>query len=373
MKNINKNFPIYLSLLFFTLFSACKSTQSLTGDSDENAMVNALVWQEANPIFAKAPTDWTNGAYYTGVTKAHESTNNPVFLKALKDMAERNEWNTWERFYHADDVAISYAYLYLDKIGSQNVNLEPTKTFVKDHFSKPHEWKDGTSQSKEKQILWWWCDALFMAPPVIVVLADKENDVMLLNKMHEYYMETYDLLFDKEESLFARDTRFQWTGADTDLKEENGKKIFWSRGNGWVLGGLALLLEDLPKDYQYRPFYENLFKTMSAKIKQVQHPDGLWRTSLLSPDSYNHGEVSGSGFYTFALAWGVNNGLLNKNEYKSAIDKAWKGLRSCQQANGKVGWVQNIGAEPKPATADSWQNYGTGAFLLAGSEVIKMK
>ena len=83
--------------------------------------------------------------------------------------------------------------------------------------------------------------------------------------------------------------------------------------------------------------------------------------------------MSGSGFYTFAIAWGINNGLLDKATYQPVVLKAWKSLEDCQQANGMVGWVQNIGAEPKPATKDSWQNYGTGAFLLAGSEILKLR
>ena len=128
----------------------------------------------------------------------------------------------------------------------------------------------------------------------------------------------------------------------------------------------------MPKNYSSRPFYENLFKEMAQKIKSLQPEDGLWRTSLLSPESYSHGEVSASGLYTFALACGINSGLLKRSEYQPAVLKAWNAILACQQEKGKVGWVQNIGANPGPATADSWQNYGTGAFLLAGSEVLKL-
>jgi rhamnogalacturonyl hydrolase YesR len=112
---------------------------------------------------------------------------------------------------------------------------------------------------------------------------------------------------------------------------------------------------------------------MAEKIKELQPNDGLWRTSLLCPETYPHGEVSGSGFYTYALAWGINNGLLKSSEYKAVVKKAWKAILSCQNENGKVGWVQNIGANPMPTTRDSWQNFGTGAFLLAGSEMLKLK
>lgn len=361
------------ALILFLVCSTLFAQNTLDKVQIEKAMVKALEWQEAHPIFALAPTDWTNGAYYVGVSKAHEATKNPIFLAALKTMGYYNEWKPLYRTYHADDVAISYMYLYANATRKNLVDLEPTKEFLDTHLYEPNPWKDGTDKKKEKKILWWWCDALFMAPPVITVYAKQTGEQKYLDAMHKYYMETYDLLYDKEEKLFARDTRYQWGVNEKNLKEPNGKKIFWARGNGWVLGGLALVLSDLPEDYQHHDFYVNLYKEMAARIKDLQHEDGLWRTSLLSPESWNHGEVSASGFYTFALAWGINNELLDKAEYAPAVKKAWKELTACQHDNGMVGWVQDIGADPQPATADSWQNYGTGAFLLAGSELLKLE
>ncbi|WP_020529050.1 glycoside hydrolase family 88/105 protein [Flexithrix dorotheae] len=370
MNNCLKPIPFLIIILGF--IAGCNTPKKgITGLDDQSAMIKALEWQEANPIFAKAPTDWTNGAYYTGVYRAHKVTKDEHFLNALKDMSIRNEWKPWERFYHADDLTICASYLYLKSIGIDGVNLQPTGSIIKDHLYKPHAWKEGTAKGG-KIILWWWCDALFMTPPVLTAYAKLKNDSTYLDMMHKYYLETYELLFDQKEKLFARDLRYVWKGDSSDLKEENGKKIFWSRGNGWVIGGLALILDNMPKDYKHRPFYEDLFKTMAGRLKEIQHEDGLWRTSLLSPESYNHGEVSGSGFFTFAIAWGINNGLLEENTYKPVVQKSWKALRGCQQDNGMVGWVQNIGDSPKPANKDSWQNYGTGAFLLAGSEMIKL-
>ena len=365
-----------------TLFSCSVSHNAVAQSSSDldhtaikKSMIKALEWQEAHPIFAIHPTDWTAGAYYTGVSRAHKTTKNMMYMAYLKNHAVRNNWQTYTRLHHADDVAISYSYLYISKAEKRRnfADLEPTKKFLDAHLYEDDVWKQGTRKNEMGQtILWWWCDALFMAPPVLNLYAKYTNQPKYLDEMHKFYMQTYNQLYDKEENLFARDMRFVWKGNKNDLKEENGKKIFWSRGNGWVLGGLALILDDMPKEYQHRDFYVNLYKDMAAKILEIQHEDGLWRTSLLSPKSYNHGEVSGSGFYTFALAWGINNGLLDK-KHTSAVIKAWKGLAACQHEDGRIGWVQNIGASPEPASADSWQNFGTGAFLMAGSEVLKLK
>ena len=373
-----------LALAAILILFSCSEAQKTTATEDKDvfdetqikkSMIKALEWQEVHPIFATHPTDWTNGAYYTGVARAHHTTKNMMYMAALKNQAVKNNWEPFKRLHHADDVAISYSYLYVAENEKRRnfADLEPTKTFLDAHLYEDNAWKAGTNKSKEdKTILWWWCDALFMAPPVINLYAKQTKQPQYLDEMHKYYMETYNRLYDKDEKLFARDMRFVWKGNDDDRKEPNGKKVFWSRGNGWVIGGLALLLEDMPKDYEHRDFYVNLYNEMADKILEIQPEDGLWRTSLLSPESYDHGEVSGSGFHTFALAWGINNGYLDK-KHTPAVKKAWKAMVACQHEDGRVGWVQNIGAFPEPASYDSYQNFGTGAFLLAGSEILKLE
>jgi len=370
-----------LKFLALITFFNCSVSQKIVAQKPldkleiQASMIKALEWQEAHPIFAESPTDWTAGAYYVGVARAHAATKNQIYEAALKNQGYKNNWQTYKRVYHADDVVISYSYLYLDMTFKRKdfVNLKPTEDFLKAHLYIPNTWKEGTTEDKSRNTLWWWCDALFMAPPVINLYAKHTKDQSYLDAMHKYYMETYDKLYDKEERLFARDARFIWTGTDKDMKEPNGKKIFWSRGNGWVFSGLALILTDMPENYKHRQFYVDLYKEMAERILELQTKDGLWHTSLLCPETYNHGEVSGSGFHTYALAWGINNGLLDKSKYLPAVKKAWTALAKCQHENGMIGWVQNIGAFPEPASEGSWQNFGTGAYLMAGSEVLKLE
>ena len=66
-------------------------------------------------------------------------------------------------------------------------------------------------------------------------------------------------LYDKEEHLFYRDHRY------FAKREANGKKVFWGRGNGWVLGGLVEILQALPKD-------EFLTHVLSGLICGIGHP-----------------------------------------------------------------------------------------------------
>jgi len=331
----------------------------------KKTMARAAMWQLNNPKHDL--WDWTNGAFYAGVSAAYKTTNDKKLLHAMLEMGEKNQWKPGPRLHHADDHVIAQTYLDMFRLRNDNRLIQPF-TDQMDMFLDMQYQPTGI-----EVITWWWCDALFMAPPALVKLSVTTGDKKYMEKSDQLYHECYNLLYDKEEHLFARDLNYVIKNEDSDRREANGEKIFWSRGNGWVMGGLSLLLNELPGDYPERPFYESVYKEMAERIAGLQMEDGLWRASLLDPESYPGGEASGSGFYTFALAWGINNGILNSEEYLPVVQKAWRGLNSLVQPDGHVGWCQPIGADPrKNFTAESWEVYGTGAFLLAGSEVIKL-
>ena len=331
----------------------------------KKTMNKATFWQLENPKHKLY--DWTNGAFYAGVVAAYETTGSKKIWKALLEMGEVNEWKPGPRLEHADDHAICQTYVDIYRVEKDEKMIAPFRAAMDELMVTPYK------TGEIRPITWWWCDALFMAPPALVKLGVTLNEEKYLDFNDKLFKETYDLLYDKEEDLFARDMKYQ-TNWKEPIYEANGKKIFWSRGNGWVMGGLVRVLEELPADYKNRAFYEDIFVKMSKRIKDLQQEDGLWRASLLDPASYPGGEASGSGFYTYALAWGINNGLLEKDEFLPAVEKAWVGMNTLIQPDGRVGWTQPIGADPRANfTAESWEVYGTGAFLLAGSEVIKIK
>jgi unsaturated rhamnogalacturonyl hydrolase len=192
------------------------------------------------------------------------------------------------------------------------------------------------------------------------------GDEQYLNFAVTNWWRTTDYLYDKDEHLFFRDSTY------FKQQEANGKKVFWSRGNGWVFAGIVRMLEYLPTNHPDRPRFEQLFKDMAAKILACQQTDGLWRSSLLDPASYPLKETSGSGFFTYGFAWGVNQRLLDRATYEPAVRKAWTALTACIEPDGKFTHVQPVGSDPKKFAPDSTEAYGVGAFLLAGSEIYRM-
>lgn len=356
-----------LALIASTTFAKPENNKKIFAAGNiKKTMKKVVEWQLQNP--KHEPTDWTNGAFYAGVSAAWQTTKSKTIFQAMVDMGNKTGWNTGRRWFHADDIAICQTYVDVYKVEKKPEMIQAFTDTLAKFMKNPYPTKGN------EVIKWWWCDALFMGPPAIVKLGMATGNQNYLAYSDQLFKECYNLLYDKEEHLFARDLKYVIKNDGKDIREANGKKIFWSRGNGWVMGGIVRVLQELPADYSERNFYVTLFKQMSAKLKELQQADGLWRASLLDPDSYPGGEVSGSGFDCYAIAWGINNGILDKETYLPVVKNAWIGLNKCVQKDGHVGWVQPIGADPKKNfNADSWEVYGSGAFLLAGSEVIRLK
>ncbi len=369
VKTIMKRHYFYVLALFLFTFSTnlfAQNDELFKSKNIKAKMLKVAEWQLKNPKHALY--DWTNGAFYAGVFAAYETTKSKEIWAALMEMGEKNNWQIGKRFDHADDIVISQTYIDMYRLKKDPKMIQPTIEAIRKIQTETG------NEVKKHGIIWWWCDALFMAPPTLAKLGRTLKDKTYFELNDKFFAETYERLYNREEHLYARDASYLINEKGEGKREANGKKIFWSRGNGWVAGGLVRLLKELPKDYSKRGFYEKNYREMMERIVSLQQSDGLWRSSLLDPDSYPGGEASGSGFYCYALAWGINQKILDKNKYLPAVKKAWIGVNTLLTKEGKVGWTQPIGADPrKNFDAESWEVYGAGAYLLAGSEVIKLK
>jgi beta-galactosidase len=333
----------------------------------KSIMVNVCDWQLANMPETKnrhyRHNDWTNAALYTGIFETYKTTGKKKYLQTLESFCQQINWQTGGRLRHADDQAIGQVFAELYQIQPDPKKIKYFREVIDSIMAAPMLGHED----------WWWCDALYMAPPALARLAKVTGESKYLDFMNTMFWDSKEFLYDKEERLFYRDDRFIIKADGSGRREANGKKVFWSRGNGWVLAGIVRVLQYMPENYPDRPKYIQLYKDLAERIAGLQGDDGLWKSSLLNPETFPHGETSGSGFYCYAMAWGVNNGILPKEAYLPVVLKAWSGLNAAVQPSGKLGWVQKIGYSPDQITADMSEVYGVGAFLLAGSELAKMK
>jgi len=329
------------------------------------AMEKAADWQLAHP--SKHPaTDWIVGAGDTGIMALSLVSADPKYLDAMRAMGEATRWQLGPRLYHADDCCVGQAYAELYLHFRDPAMIAPLRARFDAILAKPPQSSSLDFATKSAALEnWSWCDSLFMGPPTWMRLYAATGDARYLDFAVRNWWRTTDYLYDKDEHLFYRDSTY------FAKREANGQKVFWGRGNGWVMAGLVRTLQFLPRNHPDRPRFERLFADMAGRILALQQPDGLWRSSLLDPGSYPLKETSGSGFYVYALAWGVNRGLLDRATFEPAVIRGWTALAACINADGKLTHVQPVGADPKRFPEDSTEPYGVGAFLLAGSEVYR--
>ena len=305
---------------------------------------------------------WTYGAFYAGVMALDSIADTPKYDDAMVAVGKKLDWQPGSKPYHADDQCVGQMYLELYMKHHDPVMLAPIKAKLDNILAHPSS--DSLDfEKKGKADRYWWCDSLFMGPPTWARLYKVTGEKKYLDFMDKEWWAASDFLYDKDEHLFYRDSRY------FDKRETNGKKVFWSRGNGWVMGGLARVLEIMPADYPSRSRYETQFKEMAEKVAGLQQPDGLWHASLLDPASYPLKETSGSGFFIFAMTWGINHGLLDRAKYEPVVRKGWTALEGCVTPEGKLGYVQQVGGDPRPFKPEDYEVYATGAFLLAGKEM----
>ncbi len=319
----------------------------------------------------KIAIGWVEGVMWAGYADFSHVSTKTSYAAALERVGEQCKWQPIlnpKSPMHADDLCIAQAFLDADAARPSPARLAGCQTrfdAVCDAIDQGTN-KSGPPGAKQPELIWWWCDALFMAPPSMARLSAMTHDPKYLRAMDVEWSQTADLLYDKEEHLFYRDSRF------LTEKTAHGHKVFWSRANGWVFAGLARTLRYMPAKFGARARYETIFQEMAGRLASLQQADGTWPPSLLDADQYPDPETSGTALDCFAFAWGINHGLLDRATYLPVVAKAWSALLTARRPDGLLGYVQGVSDRPAPVAADGTQLYATGAFLMAVCELAHL-
>jgi rhamnogalacturonyl hydrolase YesR len=333
-------------------------------------------WQSVHPEHGNA--FWHQAAYHTGNMAAYQVTGLDRYLDYSMEWAEKNEWKgarsddtaSWKyRYGETDDYVLfgDWQICFQTYIDLYHI-VEPGDSVRILRALEVMQYQVGTPRSD----YWWWVDGLYMVMPVMTKLYKLTGDELYLVKLYEYFSYTSSIMYDREEGLFFRDSKYLYPGHTT----LNGKKDFWARGNGWAFAGLAKIIPDLPEDFQYREYFIQVYKEMAGTLKARQTEEGYWSKSILDPEHAPGAESSGTSFITFGLLRGVNMDLLPADEYMPVITGAWDFLvKRAIDEEGNLGFVQPIGERAIPGQvveANSRSDFGTGAFLLAASEMYRL-
>jgi rhamnogalacturonyl hydrolase YesR len=372
-KNILTAILIFICIPGFTQERRVSSFSQDLNKADVKSVLKAVAdWQIRTPL-SHDPADWTNGALFAGMVEWASIAGDDSYYEWLKNICEKNGWSYMVRNeplgkYHADDYCVGQTYIELYRKYKDKRMIKPMKDYFDKILKNPAtgDLKFVNTDNYWSTQRWSWCDALFMGPTVWAKMANVTGKKKYLDFMYSEYKATTDYLFDKEEDLYFRDSNY------FTRKEANGAKVFWGRGNGWVFAGLPIILKELPAKYKHKEYFVTIYKSMASKLLKLQSADGFWHASLLDPASYPNPEMSATAFFVYGMAWGVNNGYLDRATYLPAIVKGWKSMVTSVWPDGKVGYIQPIGADPKTVTREMTEVYGVGGFLMAGTEITRL-
>ena len=328
-------------------------------------------WQQNNKAEVRA--FWDNAAYHTGNIEVYKLMKDDSMLDYSIRWATHNQWQgatepdpaKWKYKHYGEghDFVLFGDWQICFQTYIDLYNLAPDEQKV----ARAKQVMGYEADSKVHDY-WWWADALYMVMPVMTKMYQLTGDKKYLDKLYENLLYSDSIMLDQETGLYFRDGKYVWP----NHKSANGKKDFWARGDGWVLAGLAKVLQDMPETYVWQPFFVHKYTRLARAVAKCQQPQGYWTRSMLDPAHAPGPETSGTAFFCYGLLWGVNHGYLQNKEFAPVIQRAWKYLtETALQRDGRVGYVQPIGERAIPrqtVDANSQANFGVGAFLLAACE-----
>jgi len=365
--------PFRVGLLGVTALTVtlyCSMAQA--GTLEQRVAVEEAL-RRANDYFQQSHSigneGWERSTYQTGNFRTWQTLGLQPYYDRAVAWGEANAWDHGTDYgdvngLSADSHCCGQTYLDLYGIDAQPVRTNIITSLLVEVLlnNRPDSVED-----------WWWIDAFYMAGPTLARLGVLNSDTNFLNQLYDMYDSMKHTqgggLFDAAEGLWWRDSNYK----------SSAPNVYWGRGNGWVIASCARVLEQLPpEDTTYRPEFESMLQTMAVSLLPWQQPDGFWRADITHPANpyCPNPETSSTAFFTYAIAYGLNEGLLSDSpgtNYTAAVTNAWNGLVSLAlQPGGKLGYTQAVGSNPQPADLNSERDYGYGAFLLAGCEVLRL-
>jgi rhamnogalacturonyl hydrolase YesR len=370
--SMKRTMKFVVALLLFVLTAQAR-TWTPDQVKDVIRRVNTY-WQTNNK--AEVRSFWDNAAYHTGNMEVYKLLKDQQMLDYSIRWAEHNHWQgatetdpakwKYKQYGEGQDYVLfgDWQICFQTYIDLYNIAPEDKKV------ARALEVMGYEADSKETDY-WWWADALYMVMPVMTKMYKLTGDTKYLDKLYQNILYSDEIMLDQETGIYFRDGKYVYP----KHKSANGKKDFWARGDGWVLAGLAKVLQDMPETYVRQPFFVDKYTRLARAVAACQQPQGYWTRSMYDPQHAPGPETSGTAFFTYGMLWGVNHGYLPKKEFAPVIAKAWRYLtETALQKSGKVGYVQPIGERAIPGqTVDqnSEANFGVGAFLLAACEYVR--
>jgi unsaturated rhamnogalacturonyl hydrolase len=234
-------------------------------------------------------------------------------------------------------------------------------------LTKQVKFADGTLARNAPRKMTLWADDLYMSVPYLARMGKLTGD----NKYFDFAIQQVEnfnkYIYDSSTGLYYH----------AFYNDENMNGVaHWGRCNGWVALAQAELLNNLPANHPKRPELTKYLLRQIVGFSRYQDTSGMWHQVLDKPDSYLESSVTAMFVYTVAKA--VNQGWINKR-FISIAQNGWNALAKKVTTDGQVPDIcmgtsieEDISYyynRPKALN----DTHGLGAFLLAGTEMIRAK
>jgi rhamnogalacturonyl hydrolase YesR len=307
--------------------------------------------------------NWIRATWYSGVMEFYLATGRKAYLEQAIRWAEEHQWQVGTEASGGNRLfcAMTWAQLYL--IDPEPKKIAPTLQWLAaDAPNSPGGAKVWYGHAPAPYDGPLYSDSLYGAP-VFAMLYKATGDRKYLDILHQFFWDVTDTVLDKDDTLYYRDPSYIGT------KSPNGKKVLWSRGNGWVFAAIPRILDSLPKDDPNYERYVDLYRRMARSLAQRQQDDGFWRANLADPWHIPMPESSGTAFFVAGYAWGIRTGVLDKATYLPVMIRGWNALVNAVHPNGKLGWVQPVDGQPRPSLPETTHEYAVGPMMTAAGHI----
>lgn len=308
--------------------------------------------------------DWPCGVAYYGISCAYETTKNEKYLKLMKDRVDEYIELGLPKVWTVNACAMGHCLITIyNATGEQKYMdiLESKIDYLQNHALRfADNVLQHTVSANNDFPEQCWCDTLFMAAYLLLrVGVLKKDEAMIEDALNQYYWHI-KYVQNPDTGLFYH--------AYDNISKTHLSGMYWGRANAWAAYTMSKIGSILPEAYLYPKFLECVgsLNELLSSVKLLQTENGMWRTILDDPTSYE--EVSAS--------CGIAAAMLNKGNplYIKYVKKSIEGLKKNLSDDGRVlnvsgGTAVMRDADGYKGISKDWiQGWGQGlalAFLSA--------
>ena len=218
-----------------------------------------------------------------------------------------------------------------------------------------------------------WIDSVMMFSVFTSLYAKESGDSELIEFAARQPRQYADMMLDKEQNLWAHS---YWVDYKKPFPRRN---IFWGRGNGWVIAGFPMILDNIGLGHEKATEIIELFRETSESLLGLMNEDYTFNT-LLKHKSYR--ELSATALISAGWMHGIRCGYLDEKFLEPAV-KAFEACINAMEESDEGVYMTEISGPTIPLPllpklgykmvplGKNW-SYGIAALIFAAIEYKKL-